>query len=252
MVQAMSKTAVETQKFVKLNLGCGKDLMDGYINVDLFSEYDSVLKMDIRRLDLPDNYADEVFSSHSLEHLPAPETIPVLQEWFRVLKPGGRIKLNLPDMEWCVKTWLSLPESERWGYPHAAIFGMQQDAGQIHYTSFTHARIKNLLEQCGFVNVTTRPIETFDQQCIWAEGVKPANAQNATPALGESGVINRTVHFYKNQLAGVDYDHLLTEELKRQNEVLKAEHAKLVGAFKQLENERDLYKARWQNYCLCH
>jgi len=171
--------------------------------------------------------------------------LPVLQEWCRVLKPGGRIKLNLPDFEWCIHKWLSLPESERWGYPLSMIFGTQCDPGQIHYTAFTHARVKSLLDQAGFVDITTRPIEAFDMQCIWAEAVKPAGAGQSGSRLSELETVSRTAHYYNNPLPGVDYNVLETNELKRQVEVLTQHKDELVKAFKMLEAERDLYKARW-------
>ena len=49
------------------------------------------------RFDLPDNSVDEVLSEHVLEHLPLAAWPDVLYEVHRVLKPGGILRLALPD-----------------------------------------------------------------------------------------------------------------------------------------------------------
>jgi hypothetical protein len=45
----------------KLNLGSGSNILEGYDNIDLYYEDPRVIKMDIRRLDYPDDSVDEVF-----------------------------------------------------------------------------------------------------------------------------------------------------------------------------------------------
>lgn len=51
-----------------LNLGCGNDIRDGFINIDLFNENPNVVYMDIRSLDLPNNSADLILASDILEY----------------------------------------------------------------------------------------------------------------------------------------------------------------------------------------
>jgi predicted SAM-dependent methyltransferase len=46
-----------------------------------------------------DGVLDFVYSSHLLEDFPESEIIPILTEWLRVLKPGGRLVLLLPDQQ---------------------------------------------------------------------------------------------------------------------------------------------------------
>lgn len=81
---------------IRINLGCWKDIKPGWINCDFYIVNDSVMKIDLRELPLPfeDNYADEIYLSHVLEHLQNPYDI--VMECHRVLKPGGILNVKLP------------------------------------------------------------------------------------------------------------------------------------------------------------
>lgn len=81
---------------VKLNLGCGKDIREGWCNCDRYPLDDRVLKLDLAELPLPfpDDYADEIMLRMIVEHL-------VYQNEFmfeinRILKPGGKVTVILP------------------------------------------------------------------------------------------------------------------------------------------------------------
>ena len=52
---------------------------------------------DARKIDLPDECADIVFTSECLEHFPWKEYQSVLAEWCRLVKPGGMIRVEVPD-----------------------------------------------------------------------------------------------------------------------------------------------------------
>jgi SAM-dependent methyltransferase len=80
-------------RIIKLNLGCGNDIRDGYVNCDNGSQgsiaTNAAWPVDLNQFPwpFPDNYADEILMWHVLEHLP--DTTRVLTEIRRVLKPGG-------------------------------------------------------------------------------------------------------------------------------------------------------------------
>lgn len=206
---------------IRLNLGCGHDLKPGYINIDLFCEGPGITRMDMRCLALPDNYADEIFSNHSLEHIPHTETLVVLKEWRRVLKPNGLLHIKVPDLEWCAKKWLTLPEEDRWGYYLATLFGLQADAGQVHYTSFTHARLRNLLQCTGFKDIETKSYWMPSQQCIEASCrkqlmvVQGASAVQAPYLLGLNRKVSGTSQLFATPLPGVQYDWIM-DEIRKQ------------------------------------
>lgn len=83
-----------------LNLGCGQARRDGWINVDFQSTSPDVLAYDLR-LGIPfaDDTFDLVYHSHVLEHFSRAQGAFFLQECFRVLKPGGVLRVVVPDLE---------------------------------------------------------------------------------------------------------------------------------------------------------
>ena len=79
---------------IKLNLGCGKDIKQGWENFDMFPVNDSVKYIDLTKLPLPfpNSYADEILLSHILEHLVYRTEFMI--EISRILKPGGKFLIQ--------------------------------------------------------------------------------------------------------------------------------------------------------------
>lgn len=83
-------------KMRKLNLGCGRDKREGYINVDCVEEFKPDVCMDLNKLPylFKDNTFDEVLMKHVIEHLDKP--LEVLKELHRICKPHAIIIINTP------------------------------------------------------------------------------------------------------------------------------------------------------------
>ena len=83
-----------------LNVGCGRRFHADWVNVDLVPSDESVQAYDISKgLPFGDGQFDAVYHSHVLEHL-TPETgRALLAECWRVLKPGGVVRVVVPDLE---------------------------------------------------------------------------------------------------------------------------------------------------------
>lgn len=81
---------------MKLNIGCGRNQIKGFVNVDCMGlpGVDIVCKVGIEKLPLEDNIADEIFCSHTLEHIEKP--LPFMQELWRVAKPGCLLTIRVP------------------------------------------------------------------------------------------------------------------------------------------------------------
>jgi SAM-dependent methyltransferase len=81
---------------VKLNLGCGKTVMEGFTGVDS-RDFGQAVVCDLRDTwKWEDGSVDEVHASHFVEHLTGPERIHFVNELWRVLKPGGKAQLITP------------------------------------------------------------------------------------------------------------------------------------------------------------
>ena len=85
--------SLDRQALRRLNLGCGSDRRDGYINSDILG---GDVQVDLTKFPWPwpDNFADEIWMRHVLEHLP--DTEATLGEIRRILKPGGRFVGQVP------------------------------------------------------------------------------------------------------------------------------------------------------------
>lgn len=94
---------------MKLNLACGTTLVsgNGWVNLDFTPLHPDVQQADLLSpLPFATGSADLVYSSHFLEHVPRARVPDFLAECLRVLKPGGRLRLVLPDLENICRTYL--------------------------------------------------------------------------------------------------------------------------------------------------
>jgi SAM-dependent methyltransferase len=88
----------------KLQLGTGSNPLPGWLNTDLFPDTYPEHRAKIVFLDaakpfpLDDMSFDYVFSEHQIEHIPEPDARAMVNECFRVLRPGGRIRIATPDL----------------------------------------------------------------------------------------------------------------------------------------------------------
>jgi predicted SAM-dependent methyltransferase len=85
--------------------------------------------------------------------------VPTLREWYRVVKPGGTIIIEVPDLVWCVTNWLKTQDG---GWDLDAIFGNQDDIGQFHKTGFTVSLLLGYLDEAGYVGRTVVVAEVWN------------------------------------------------------------------------------------------
>lgn len=87
----------------KLHLGCGTNLLPGWLNTDRFPGTTSVLKLDVtKQFPFKDEEFGYVFCEHMIEHLSYPEGMRMLAECHRVLKRGGKIRISTPDLAFLI------------------------------------------------------------------------------------------------------------------------------------------------------
>jgi predicted SAM-dependent methyltransferase len=91
----------------RLNWGCGGHTAPGWVNVDIQSGPGIDLSCDIREgLPLESRSFDYAVSVHALQELAYPDLVPALKELQRVLKPGGVLRLVLPDLKKGIRAYV--------------------------------------------------------------------------------------------------------------------------------------------------
>lgn len=142
----LAKVMEEGKDGIRLNIGCGTDIIKGFINVDPFSPF-SQAPWDAGELPLRDNSVDLIISNMVIEHFPQPRVVPILTEWYRVLKKGGKLVIQTTDLiEVCRKT----VETAKTDLNLSYLFGSQVNEGQYHYCGFTAASMLKCLAAAGF------------------------------------------------------------------------------------------------------
>lgn len=83
----------------KLQIGSGPNVLHSWFNVDIFPAYPNQYYVDATAgLPFDDATFDYVFSEHVIEHVTYAQGCGLLLQCFRVMKPGGRIRISTPDM----------------------------------------------------------------------------------------------------------------------------------------------------------
>ncbi len=137
----------------KLNLGCGFDKKEGYLNIDFNDFHDPDMVANVCNLEmLPCGYYEEIIAYDVLEHITRNKTKLVLSEWNRLLKKGGILHLQVPDLLGILSllmqdAYQSLEQQEVLVH---CLFGSQQYHGDFHHTGFTEMIIRSYLEETGF------------------------------------------------------------------------------------------------------
>jgi len=137
---------------MKLHLGCGKRYIPGFIHIDAidYPHVDHVATIDNLSF-LGDDSVDLIYNCHVLEHFKRREIAKVLGEWLRVLKPGGILRISVPDFASLCEVY------QRHGHKLelviGALFGRQDYLYNIHYNVFDYSTLLRTLEEAGFANV---------------------------------------------------------------------------------------------------
>jgi predicted SAM-dependent methyltransferase len=92
-----------------LNLGCGNKIHKDWINVDFNKTGDNVVAYDLKKgIPFKNNEFDLVYHSHLLEHFSKKQGEIFIHECHRVLKPGGIIRVAVPDLEQIVLEYIGI------------------------------------------------------------------------------------------------------------------------------------------------
>jgi len=102
-----------------------------------------------------DNSVDEVYASHVLEHLDYVKELPAaLAGLFRILRPGGRVKLSVPDLETLAGIMADKTiEPDTKYMAMRMMFGGQTDPYDFHKVGLSWTFMQSFLARAGFVDI---------------------------------------------------------------------------------------------------
>ncbi|HUN92579.1 MAG TPA: methyltransferase domain-containing protein [Burkholderiaceae bacterium] len=136
---------------MKLHLGCGKRFIPGFIHVDAvdYPHVDHVTTIDNLSF-IGDGTVDLIYNCHVLEHFKRRDVHRVLTEWRRILRPGGVLRISVPDFAALCEVYR---RTERLDLVMGPLFGRQDYLYNIHYNVFDFATLREALEGAGFADV---------------------------------------------------------------------------------------------------
>jgi predicted SAM-dependent methyltransferase len=97
--------AITAEPGLRLHLGCGGERKAGWVNVDLLGDPVDVAWNLANPLPFEPASADAVFHEHLLEHLPPQAGAAFMRECYRVLKPGGILRVGVPDAGQLIRSY---------------------------------------------------------------------------------------------------------------------------------------------------
>ena len=161
---------------LKLNIGAGETRIDGFIPIDRKFGTEAYplpaqVDWDDETYALTDNSVDEIRASHILEHFSFKDVSLVLKEWSRVLKPGGLMKVAVPDVNLILK---AAEDDKLWQH---YLMGGQTDADDFHRSVFTEQALRDQMDGAGLVDI--KPWASDNTDCashkvsVNIQGTKP-------------------------------------------------------------------------------
>lgn len=166
---------------VRLNLGSGKTPLPGYDNLDIGVDGRTAFP-----LAFADAYADEIRASHLLEHFSHRATVAVLADWVRVLKPGGVLKVAVPNFDYIVDHYKDDSGEEPL---EAFLMGGHSNDHDVHLAIFNEEKLRAAMQAAGLIDVQSWASDAPDCSALPVSlnlcGRKPAavTAPSAMPAV---------------------------------------------------------------------
>jgi predicted SAM-dependent methyltransferase len=180
-----------------VNVGCGVNGKQGWVNVDSTSLPGVAVVYDCRRrIPLETGSAAAVFTEHLLEHLDYYEEAPVfLRECQRILEPEGVLRIVVPDgrkylLAYADGGWDQLrsfsplaSNTRGFNTPMEVVNAHFRQGGQ-HRFSYDFDTLRALLMRCGFEDV---------RECSFGESQSPLLAIDAADRASESLYVEATI-----------------------------------------------------------
>lgn len=157
--QFIRRRAITSLKL--LNVGCGPNPHPDFINLDYHWNSTIDICWDITKRSYPiqSNTLEGIYTEHCLEHISFKDFEKNMHEFYRMLKPGGTVRIIMPDGELYLDIYqrkkagenVHMPYEEHYITPMARINGIFRNHG--HKFIYDFATVKSLLEKAGFTDI---------------------------------------------------------------------------------------------------
>lgn len=176
-VEHRVRTYLDRHRVRGLQLGAGRNLFGGWLSTDKAPRHPEVLPMDATgRFPLPDESFDYVYAEHMIEHVGWHRGQQTLAEAWRVLRPGGRIRLATPDLAVLVDLYAGRAGDDgdhytRWvtrrylpkGTPRHPVFVLNNAMRNWgHSFLYDEEVLRMSLDRSGFTDVRRQPFGESD------------------------------------------------------------------------------------------
>ena len=146
----------------RLHIGCGKNYLppeQGWVNHDAMSCVKADVYCDMSALPFDRESFREIYASHVLEHAHRHQVLSTLVHWRSLLKPGGILKLAVPDFEAVVKHYVRYHDIPA---ITGLLYGGQDTPNNMHHIAFDMIYLERLLMKAGFTDIKRWEWRTTD------------------------------------------------------------------------------------------
>lgn len=150
-----------------------------WIISDLNPRVPSIEKIDAR--DIKYKKVSALYASHILEHIKEDEILATLKHWRGVLKIGGWVHINVPDVTFGLDMLMELNTGKLPANPYfnnrekvmQIINGTMESEFDTHKSWFTKDKLESYLKEAGFTDYKVwTEYEAHDMRCVLAKAVK--------------------------------------------------------------------------------
>lgn len=165
----------------ELKLACFRDdgqdhhLEEWHILDSYNLNQDMTIEGEVDNIPLADNSVEEIWCSHVLEHVWPQKIEQTLNEWYRILAVGGRMRLIVPNLPEILKNWLNEPDDSpaKFGWYLNTIFGEHRHINDIHHFGANQNKMQELLNKYPYAGeITTRFCQVHNQSEIYCDVIK--------------------------------------------------------------------------------
>ena len=194
---------------VKLHLGCGPVYLEGWTNIDVYNkgythlstdredllEYNKTdldnyykytrgtrkgdfvvadMYMDLAEIPYPfeNESVDKILIVNTFEHFSQADAAKLLKEWYRVLKNGGELLIDVPDLIGTLKIVENGKDADEMNWGIRLFYGSQKNDFSFHKWGYTFETIVDLSKKTGFKKVEKINLIKHDYPMIMVKIIK--------------------------------------------------------------------------------